>query len=263
MSKKTGFSSGMDSLDEILDGIMPGDNIVWQVDNINDFIPTLDPYFDYINKNKEKLVYFRFANHAPFVPDHIPAIRYELNPHEGFEPFISKILNVIEEHGKGVYYIFDSLSDLAVDWYSDRMLGNFFMLTCPYLYIFDTVTYFVLLKDSHTSLAVNAIFAETVPNNIRGRAYSAVNAYIQIFSVVSMSLSGITAETFGIVFTIVGVGICLIMGTFLFAVFTNYFEFTSNSTSIFTTNGISESTSDVISESISESTSETNVPGTA
>ena len=157
MSKKTGFSSGMDSLDEILDGIMPGDNIVWQVDNINDFIPTLDPYFDYINKNKEKLVYFRFANHAPFVPDHIPAIRYELNPHEGFEPFISKILNVIEEHGKGVYYIFDSLSDLAVDWYSDRMLGNFFMLTCPYLYIFDTVTYFVLLKDSHTSLAVNAI----------------------------------------------------------------------------------------------------------
>ena len=78
-----------------------------------------------------------------------------------------------------------------------------------------------------SSLAVNAIFAETVPNNIRGRAYSAVNAYIQIFSVISMSLSGITAETFGIVYTIAGAGACLIMGTFLFAVFTNYFEFTS------------------------------------
>jgi MFS family permease len=78
-----------------------------------------------------------------------------------------------------------------------------------------------------SSLAVNAIFAETVPNNIRGRAYSAVNAYLQIFSVLSMSLSGITAETFGVVYTIVGAGIFLIMITFLFAVFTNYFEFTS------------------------------------
>ncbi|MHA1911338.1 MAG: MFS transporter [Candidatus Kariarchaeaceae archaeon] len=78
-----------------------------------------------------------------------------------------------------------------------------------------------------SSLAVNAIFAETVPNNIRGRAYSAVNAYIQIFSVISMSLSGITAESIGIVYTVVGAGACLIMGTYLFAVFTNYFEFTS------------------------------------
>ncbi|MCK5342096.1 MAG: MFS transporter, partial [Candidatus Heimdallarchaeota archaeon] len=78
-----------------------------------------------------------------------------------------------------------------------------------------------------SSLAVNAIFAETVPNNIRGRAYSAVNAYLQIFSVLSMSLSGITAETFGVVYTIVGAGIFLITLTFLFAVFTNYFEFTS------------------------------------
>ncbi len=78
-----------------------------------------------------------------------------------------------------------------------------------------------------SSLAVNAIFAETVPNHIRGRAYSAVNAYIQIFSVISMSLSGITAETIGIVYTMAGVGACLIIGTYLFAVFTNYFEFTS------------------------------------
>ena len=85
-----------------------------------------------------------------------------------------------------------------------------------------------------SSLAVNAIFAETVPNNIRGRAYSAVNAYIQIFSVLSMSLSGITAESIGIVYTIVGAGACLIMGTYLFAVFTNYFEFTSAPSPVYT-----------------------------
>src|SRR5512133_1520454 len=37
------------------------------------------------------------------------------------------------------------------------MLGNFFMVTCPYLYELDTVTYFAVLRDSHSHEAVDAI----------------------------------------------------------------------------------------------------------
>jgi len=65
----------------------------------------------------------------------------------GFETFTARIHKVIEEAGRGAFYVFDCLSDLAADWYSDLMLGNFFMVTCPYLYDLDTVTYFALLRD--------------------------------------------------------------------------------------------------------------------
>jgi len=155
--QKIGFSSGIASLDETLQGVWAGDNIVLQVDDIEDFIPFVHRFCRYTSEAGEKLVYFRFADHPSFLPEGVQAECYHLNPQEGFEQFIFEIFTVIEKNGKEVYYLFDCLSGLAVDWYSDRMLGNFFMLTCPYLYIYDTVTYFVLLRNLHTPLAISAI----------------------------------------------------------------------------------------------------------
>ncbi len=155
--EKIGFSSGIPSLDETLQAIWAGDNIVLQVDDIQDFIPFVHRFCKHTYDTGKKLVYFRFADHPSFLPDGVQAECHHLNPQEGFEQFIFEIFTVIEENGKGGYYLFDCLSGLAVDWYSDRMLGNFFMLTCPYLYIYDTVTYFVLLRNLHTPLAIKAI----------------------------------------------------------------------------------------------------------
>jgi hypothetical protein len=53
------------------------------------------------------------------------------------------------------------LSDLAADWYSDQMLGNFFMLTCPYLYDLETVAYFALLRGHHSFHATAPILETT------------------------------------------------------------------------------------------------------
>ena len=58
-------------------------------------------------------------------------------------------------------YVFDCLSELAADWYSDQMLGNFFMLTCPYLYDLETVAYFALFRNSHSSRAIRPITETT------------------------------------------------------------------------------------------------------
>ena len=159
MSKeKPKFSSGLNSLDEILKGVIAGDNVVWQIEDMKDYDAAVQPFCINAHKEGKKLVYFRFAGHHPLLPEDVEAEIYKLNPQAGFEHFISEIFTVIEKHGKaGVCYVFDCLSGLAVDWYSDRMLANFFMLTCPYLYDYDTVTYFVLLRNYHTSLAINAI----------------------------------------------------------------------------------------------------------
>lgn len=151
------FSSGISSLDEILQGIIAGDNVVWQVDDLQDQIQFVHAFCRRAQSDGKKLVYFRFAQHQALLPKGVEADIHELDPRAGFEHFISEILTVIKEGGKGVCYVFDCLSGLSVDWYSDRMLGNFFKLACPYLYVLDTVAYFVLLRNSHTPLSINAI----------------------------------------------------------------------------------------------------------
>lgn len=151
------LSTGLPGLDEVIQGIRPGDNIVWQVESIEDYIPFTEYFSRESQKTGNPLIYFRFADHHPLIADDIDALRYELHPEEGFENFISAIFSVIERVGFGACYIFDCLSELSVDWYSDRMLGNFFMLTCPYLYDYDTAAYFGLLRNHHMSAAIGAI----------------------------------------------------------------------------------------------------------
>ncbi|HSA30340.1 MAG TPA: PEP/pyruvate-binding domain-containing protein [Candidatus Omnitrophota bacterium] len=150
-------NTGLPGLDKILGGIRLGDNVVFQIDRIDDYIRLVEPFAKAANQNSIPLIYFRFADHPPVLPAGASAHIYELHPEKGFENFLSEILTVIEHFGKGAFYIFDCLSELAVDWYSDRMLGNFFMITCPYLFDFDTVAYFALLREDHTPLATDAI----------------------------------------------------------------------------------------------------------
>lgn len=151
------MSTGLPELDNVLQGVRPGDNIVWQVDSIEDYIRFVHPFCKEAYRQGEKLIYFRFADHATILPKEVKAEIHKLHPEDGFESFIADIFKVIEKNGFGAFYIFDCLSELAVDWYSDRMLANFFMLTCPYLYDFDTATYFALLRNYHTTNTINAI----------------------------------------------------------------------------------------------------------
>ena len=157
--ESNGLSTGLFGLDSILKGVLSGDNIVWQIDSIDDYQAFVTPFVEGARTTERKLVYFRFAqNHELLgVEENTETVR--LHPENGFDHFISEIFAVIEKNGKGVYYVFDCLTDLSVDWYSDRMLGNFFMLTCPYLHKYDTVAYFSLLQNHHSSHATDGINA--------------------------------------------------------------------------------------------------------
>ncbi|KPJ74530.1 MAG: hypothetical protein AMS14_05385, partial [Planctomycetes bacterium DG_20] len=128
------LSTGLPGLDRVIKGLIPGDNLVWQVSSVEDYAAFVDPYSVYARAAGQQLVYFRFARHDPLVSESSEAAVHRLRPEEGFEAFIAQIHQVIQQTGRGGYYVFDCLSDLAADWYSDQMLGNFFRLTCPYLY---------------------------------------------------------------------------------------------------------------------------------
>jgi len=151
----------MPYLDRVLNGLLAGDNVVWQVDAVDHYKPFVRSFVASALAGGRRLVYFRFARHPELVPEGSGAEVHALSPDAGFETFTARIHKVIEEAGRGACYVFDCLSDLAVDWYSDLMLGNFFMVTCPYLYEMETFTYFALLRDGHSFECVSSIRGTT------------------------------------------------------------------------------------------------------
>lgn len=157
----TTLSTGVPDLDHTIRGVLAGDNIVWQVDDIAEYQAFVLPFAQAAQDNGRVLIYFRFARHEPLLPSFMATEVHELDPQIGFEGFIDRIHEVIRRVGKGAFYVFDCLSCLAVDWYSDQMLGNFFMLTCPYLFDLETVTYFALFRNYHTQHAIGPISRTT------------------------------------------------------------------------------------------------------
>lgn len=154
-------STGLPGMDAVLKGLLPGDNIVWQVGAVEEYQAFVAPYVKTALAEGRKLTYFRFASHPPLMDEDPRIDIHVLNPEDGFETFIANIHGVIEAAGYGAFYVFDCLSELAVDWYSDQMLGNFFMLTCPYLFDLQTITYFGLLRNNHSSHATGPILNTT------------------------------------------------------------------------------------------------------
>jgi pyruvate,water dikinase len=143
-------STGIPSLDDLFQGLLYGDNVVWQVDHIRDYLPFIPPLVAYIKKHGLQLIYFRFARHQKLVEEQPNVEVHMLNPNLGFEQFITRIHDVITKSGRYAYYIFDSHSELVLDCYGDHMLGNFFVLICPYLHQLDTIAYFSVQRNLHS-----------------------------------------------------------------------------------------------------------------
>lgn len=142
--------SGLSGLDRILDWIRLGDNVVWQVYSVSEYRAIAVPFAYQALADGRKTIYIRFAPHEP-VLDPLPGLTiHKLDPSTGFESFSGELHRIIAEAGRDAFYVFDCLSELQTAWASDLMMGNFFMVTCPYLFELDTVAWFCLLRQSHS-----------------------------------------------------------------------------------------------------------------
>jgi hypothetical protein len=150
-------STGIDGLDEILCDLKKGDNVVWQVEHIEDYQWFVTPYVDRAMQDGRNIVYMRFARHAPLVENQPGVSVYQLDATSGFESFSTQVHSIISREGTEAYYIFDCLSDLLSAWATDLMVGNFFMVTCPYLFELDTIAYFAILRNYHSFQTVARI----------------------------------------------------------------------------------------------------------
>ena len=149
--------SGLPGMDKLLDYIRMGDNVVWQVTTLDEFLYFARTFAAQSIADGRNLIYMRFANHKPLL-DPQPGLKiYEFDPDKGFEAFTVDIYNRITKEGRKAFYIFDSLSSLQSVWYTDLMMGNFFRVTCPYLFRLDTVAYFPILRGRHSFDAIAKI----------------------------------------------------------------------------------------------------------
>ncbi|MCP4603694.1 MAG: phosphoenolpyruvate synthase [Proteobacteria bacterium] len=144
------IDSGIKSFDDIVQGLRIGDNVVWQIDDIHSYQKFVDPFVEQALREKKKVIYMRFGQHSPLIKDKKEVKVYNLDAHGGFESFSREIHTIITKEGKGAYYIFDCLSDLLLVWATDLMIGNFFMVTCPYLFEMDTIAYFAINRNKHS-----------------------------------------------------------------------------------------------------------------
>lgn len=178
-------STGIPSLDPIIDSIYVGDNVVWEVESgtmyhlfIKNFIRQSfaeQQHVVYISFNRspqsvlQKIAdvvdYERFTfvdcftagkgkNDATFkkfydkVPQGLNIMRIE-RPKNVDE--VTQIINDLEDKlPPGARSIFDSLTGMQDLWVSEDETYRFFTYMCPRLYDLGTVAYWILEKDAHS-----------------------------------------------------------------------------------------------------------------
>ncbi|PHQ25916.1 phosphoenolpyruvate synthase [Marinobacter guineae] len=150
-------STGLTGLDEVLDGLRIGDNVVWRVSDLEDYRRFVHPFLDAAADAGRQIIYLRFGEHPPIIEQHHAVRTIEIDALGGFESFTSRVWHLIEQHGRGAFYVCDSLSELLNAWATDAMVGNFFRVVCPFLFELDTVAWFALHPDRHSRMTLDRI----------------------------------------------------------------------------------------------------------
>ncbi|MCC5830106.1 MAG: PEP/pyruvate-binding domain-containing protein [Phycisphaeraceae bacterium] len=154
-------STGLDHLDAVLDHLRIGDNVVWRTSRIEDYQRFVTPLVRTAAAQGRSIIYLRFARHAPLIEagPNVKIIR--IKTPTGFEALTREVYQLITAHGRGAFYVFDCLSDLASIWTTDQMIGVFFRVVCPYLFELDTVAYFAMYRDHHAHSTMEQIRGTT------------------------------------------------------------------------------------------------------
>ncbi|MBU2872678.1 PEP/pyruvate-binding domain-containing protein [Marinobacter salexigens] len=150
-------STGLPGLDDVLDGLRIGDNVVWRVSDLDDYRRFVTPFIESAASAGRRIIYLRFGQHPPLVSKSANIHIENVDALGGFETFTGRVWRLIEEHGRGAFYVCDCLSDLLDAWATDAMVGNFFRVVCPFLFELDTVAWFALHPDRHSRTTLDRI----------------------------------------------------------------------------------------------------------
>lgn len=155
-------STGHAGLDELIDRLRLGDNVVWHVDDLEDYRTFSRHFVDQAIRNKQRVIYIRFGKHDPILDaSHSEAETIEIDPAWGFERCTEEVSLLATRKGRGAYYIFDSLSELVEPWDTGELVANFFQTACPLLYELRTIAFFALQRGRHSNQTMARIYNTT------------------------------------------------------------------------------------------------------
>lgn len=90
-------STGISGLDRILDHLRPGDNVVWQVDEVEGYRHFAESFARRAVADGRRVVYLRFGEHPQIITD-LPGVRvYHLSADRGFEAFVVEAQKAVSE----------------------------------------------------------------------------------------------------------------------------------------------------------------------
>lgn len=180
---KNKISSGISSLDTLIDSFSIGDNVVWEVEAGTAYNSFIRDFISRSFSDSQKVIYVSF-NRSPqtVLNDLRPILSQEhftlidcftsgkgkndntfLKFYEKPDPGVVRIeapgdidrftatLNAIEDKlPPGARYVFDSLTGMQDLWGDENVTHRFFTYMCPRLYDLGTVAYWILEKEAHS-----------------------------------------------------------------------------------------------------------------
>lgn len=178
------ISSGIESLDRLIDFFYIGDNVVWEVDSGAPYNVFVQNFTRQSSEDSQKIIYISF-NRSPqsvlksveniinperFVlidcftsgkgkndktfsrfydkSSNINTVRID-NP-KNIEQFTHSLNSIEDSLPPGARYVFDSLTGMQDLWGDENDTYKFFTYMCPRLYDLDTVAYWILDKEAHS-----------------------------------------------------------------------------------------------------------------
>src|SRR4030042_1585368 len=93
-------TSGLSALDQVLQGLRLGDNVVWQVDGLDDYRYFADTFAHQAIRAGRRGFFLRFAPHSPIPPPLEGLATIKVNPHTVFHAFSGALHAIIEREGR-------------------------------------------------------------------------------------------------------------------------------------------------------------------
>jgi transcriptional regulator with XRE-family HTH domain len=178
------ISSGITSLDNLIDSVSIGDNVVWEVDAGTSYGVFIRNFIIQSFRDSQKVIYISFnrspqtilnelsqviapehfifvdgftsgkgKNDATFLgfydrPSNIEVVR--IPDPRNIDQFTEKLNAIEDRFPPGARYVFDSLTGMQDLWGDESETHRFFTYMCPRLYDLGTVAYWVLEKEAHS-----------------------------------------------------------------------------------------------------------------
>jgi hypothetical protein len=143
------ISTGSSNLDELLQWLRPGDNVVWQVEHDSDYIRFARLFAAQAAASGKKCIYIHFSPNEKVLLKSPGIIVHTIDPVPGFDYFSRTVTEVLENNRDTAYYVFDNLSSLVDSWATDELLAAFYQVTCPYVFEMGSIAYFAIYRDVH------------------------------------------------------------------------------------------------------------------